>query len=40
MDIEVTFNQTDMATTRVMAGSSDQMKSDENMKHTLSSEGK
>lgn len=40
MDVEVIFNQTDMATTRVMDGSTGQMKSEENMKHTLSSKGK
>jgi len=40
MNAEVIFNQTDMATTRIMAGRFGQMKSEENMKCTLSSEGK
>lgn len=31
MGVEVIFNQTDMATVRVMTASSDQMKSEENV---------
>lgn len=40
VDVEVIFNQTDMATARVMAGRSGKMKSEENMKQALSSNGK
>lgn len=40
MNVEVIVNQIDMATTSFMARNSDQMKSEENMKLTLSSDSK